>query len=163
MDKAVVGAAYADFKIIRSRKVCQVVLEIPLEQAQAFIHAFGLPNPAQEAWVAIARLVKGGIPEKPEGPSAASAGPIKPYRAFEDLPLPQQAAMRCQDLSFRDFIRGHFKKHNLQDAKDAAIFVREWCGVESRSHIRPDTPAGDKWGQLNNRYLLWLSAQDDAA
>jgi hypothetical protein len=171
-DKAVVKGCYSDFKIIKTRKVCQVVVELPLEQAQAFIHAFGLPQPGSEQWVALARLQ---TPAKEETPPTASPVDLKAHsepghdphgssrthaihRRFEDLPLPQQAALACQDMEFREFVRQYYE-NDLKDERDAALFVREWCDVESRAQIYPGTPAGEKWGRLYNRFLLWKSAK----
>ena len=64
-------ASFADFKLIKGRKVCQLVCEVPLEQAGAALAALGgLPNPHAERWVGIAPLK-----EQPQGqPSPGPAG-----------------------------------------------------------------------------------------
>lgn len=57
-------ATYANFKNVQSRKVLQVILEVPIEQATQVFDALGMPNAHASTWVAVARL----IPEK-EGDS----------------------------------------------------------------------------------------------
>ena len=52
----VMQGTYSDFKIIKSRNVAQVIIEIPLEIANDFISMFGVPRPDEEIWVAIAEL-----------------------------------------------------------------------------------------------------------
>lgn len=54
--KIVFQGNYSDLKFIRTRGVCQIVVEIPLEDGQRFVAAFGAPSPANEVPVAIARL-----------------------------------------------------------------------------------------------------------
>lgn len=50
-------ASFSDFKLIKGRKVCQLVCEVPLEQADAALAALGgLPNPHAERWVGIVPL-----------------------------------------------------------------------------------------------------------
>ena len=50
-----IAGTFADFKLIKGRKVAQIVVEIPIEQADAIVAALGgLPNPAVERWVAMA-------------------------------------------------------------------------------------------------------------
>jgi hypothetical protein len=156
MDKAIVSGTYSDFKIIRSRKVAQLVVEVPIEQAQSLIHALGLPNPAQETWVAVARLQ---TPAKEETPPAAVP---EPHRPFASLPYPQQAALRCQDLSFRAFIRSSLTADWVKDEEDAAEFVRGWCNISTRKDIKPDTEAEKLWLKLNSQYEFWASRRDAA-
>jgi hypothetical protein len=150
-DKAVAQGTYSDFKIIRGRKVAQIVVEIPIEQAQAFIHAFGIPNAAQETWVALARLQ---IPAKQETPPGALP---EPHRPFPSLPYAQQAALRCNDMAFREFLRS--KDHKCDSAEDAAKIVRAYCEVTSRADIRPGTKAEKFWLKLNSHYEFWETAR----
>ena len=48
MTQAAFKATYSDLRFVKSRKVAQIVLELPLEQADGFIQAFGTPNPRQK-------------------------------------------------------------------------------------------------------------------
>lgn len=53
------GAAYSDWKIIRTRGVIQIVFEVPIEQEGAAYAALGgMPKQDRSDWFAIARMNK---------------------------------------------------------------------------------------------------------
>src|SRR5690348_1035465 len=57
MTAAAFQATYSDWKVVKGRKVVQVVFELPLETADAAYQALGgMPIPANEVWCGIARL-----------------------------------------------------------------------------------------------------------
>ena len=69
IDPAVIAACFSDFRLVKGRKVYQIVCEVPMERANAALAALGgLPNPHYERWVAIAPLA-----EKPQG---TDSGPV---------------------------------------------------------------------------------------
>jgi hypothetical protein len=50
-------ATYADWKVIKTRQMVQVVFEIPIgAERHAYNILGGMPNHGKEAWFAIARL-----------------------------------------------------------------------------------------------------------
>lgn len=56
---SVFGAAYSDWKIIRTRGVIQIVFEVPIEQEGAAYAALGgMPKQDRSDWFAIARMNK---------------------------------------------------------------------------------------------------------
>lgn len=56
-DAAAFEATFTDWRLIKGRKVVQVVLEVPLELADRAYQALGgMPDPAGSVWVAVARL-----------------------------------------------------------------------------------------------------------
>jgi hypothetical protein len=81
-------------------------------------------------------------------PNADRAEPHKERRPFNTLPLPQQAAIRCQDNDFKLFL-------DASNAEDAARILRERCGVSSRSELIAGTPAGDAWLAIEAQYQMW--------
>src|SRR5260370_770059 len=101
---AVVSATYSDFKIVRTRSVAQIVLELPIEQAQGFVDAFGLPIPGSEIHVAIARLRA----EPKAVDLLRSERGKEQYRAKDAM---DQAAVRavllCKDLKFQLWASKH--------------------------------------------------------
>lgn len=151
---AAISGTFADFKIVRGRKCAQLVIEVPLEQADAALNALGgLPNPAMERWVAVARLNQGKQAAEPKQAKAADR------KTWNDLPPAQRAAIKCGEESFRDFL-GHkicdqrgweFPK----EADEAAQVVRLICGVESRSDLNTDSAARAAWERIENDYWLW--------
>ena len=56
---AAFSASYSDWRIVKGRKVVQIVLEVPLEAAH---HAYnvlgGMPSLGSEQWFAVARMKK---------------------------------------------------------------------------------------------------------
>lgn len=149
MGHAAIKATYSDLKVIKGRKVCQVICEIPLEQSTAFVEAFGMPNPAAETWVAIARLT--------DGAERGQAKQEKIIKRWGDFPLSQQAAMRCGEPAFWRFLdeEGHSQPAPVS-AHEAADAVRELCGVSSRSDIGKTEESVRKWKALDAAYQFWL-------
>lgn len=150
-------ATYSDLRFIRTRKVVQVVLEAPIEQAAAIAAALGYPDPAQETWVAVARLntdvarqlaARDGYVIEP--------APEKPIerRKFETFPIGQQAAMRCQEPVFRAFLQETFDLRAMPSEEGAADILRDHFRVLSRS----DIPA-ELWAAFDRHYLAWKAKE----
>jgi hypothetical protein len=84
MTAAAFEATFSDFKIIRGRKVAQVVLEVPLEAADTALRVLGgVPRPDAECWVAVARLQRSGAQAHEPGnapPAGGTEGRSRPER-----------------------------------------------------------------------------------
>jgi hypothetical protein len=145
-------ATYSDFKLIRSRKVVQLVFEVPLESAnEAYEVLGGMPNPAAEIWCAVARLeLSGAVATEGGGANA----PAAPRYVGSEKRLAQRAGILCNDPPFWKFIE-HISGYLPSDEEDAAGYVRKYCRVASRSGIIPGTPAGNHFEELLNRYAGW--------
>ena len=133
----VIKATFSDWRPVKGRKVLQMVFEIPLEQTSEVLTMLGAPMPDSETWCAIALLdmrkfdADGNLPDEPR------AG-----RAFCELPFPQQAGIKSNDLKFQLWLS---KKDVGRECEDAAEAIRLWCGVTSRADIQPGTKAGERW------------------
>lgn len=55
-DLTAMHANYSDFKLIKTRSVAQVVLEIDISRAEQFVRDFGIPQPGKEIAVLLALL-----------------------------------------------------------------------------------------------------------
>ncbi len=54
---AAFSATYSDWRVIKGRKVVQIVFEVPLEASgHAYNVLSGMPNFGSEKWFAIARM-----------------------------------------------------------------------------------------------------------
>ena len=71
-------------------------------------------------------------------------------KPFASLPLSQQAAIRCGDVLFQEYLK-------FEDEADTARAVRKLCCVDSRSQIVAGSPAGSIWNQLEASYQNWLT------
>lgn len=145
---AIFKGTYSDMRPVRSRKVVQIVVEIPIEQGAAFVAAFGMPNPGAEHWVAVAKLDPKAITIPEEKAEA---------RRWDQLPPAQQAGIRCAEPAFQKFINEEKRFGCISEAA-AAAFVREWCGVKSRADIAADKGAAEAWALLDGEYLDWRYA-----
>lgn len=115
-----------------------------------------------------------GAPEIPHGStppltpaSTAAAGTLeipeaKDRRPFASLPLSQQAALRCKDATFQDFMC-HYYWNTMAEADEAYTtqLVKDAIGFESRSAL--DDPVNaeaiETWGNIEGRYQSWRTDQ----
>jgi hypothetical protein len=110
---------YVDCKFLRTRRVAQIIIEIPLERGAEFVAAFGAPNPAQGVPVALARLES--APPKQEPPARKS---------WNDFSYSQQAAIRCEDPDFQAFM-----ETKMPGGMDTPSRVRHYCNITSRAEL----------------------------
>lgn len=136
---AIISGDFSTFRHVQGRKVLQMIIEVPAEQAASVFSTFGYPGSGNPIPVAVARLA-----EQPK------AEPTKQRTPFMDLPLAQQAAMRCNELEFWSFLRA--RGASCTSADDAARFVRLHCNVKSRAEITEGALAGDRWKALEAEY-----------
>lgn len=139
-----IQATFSDFKLIKSRKTAQLILEVPLEQADDALRALGgLPQMASERWCAIVLLDL----------SKASAAP-KERRRMNELPIVQQAGILCSDKAFWTFLseRHHWKP---ADQEDAATWLREHCEIASRRELETAPNAAAKFRELQGEFDMW--------
>ena len=144
---AAIMGTFADLKTVKTRSVVQMVIEIPIEQGAQIIEAFGFPRPGEEVPVAVARM-------DPEKAKATPAPPEKPRRPFHDLPLSQQAGIRCGDESFWQFLTQTEKRVTATE-NTAATYVRALCCDGLSRAILDHTPASEyaaRWKALNAEY-----------
>jgi len=149
MASAAISGDYVDLKFVKGRKVAQIVIEIPIEAANAFVQAFGTPSPAEGVPIALARL------QTPKSEPEVT----KPHRRMNELPLSQQAGILCSDKMFGLFIQERFN----QNASYPIEFVRHYCGVSSRALIKPGTPAAAKFFELQGLFDVWAKHPEFSA
>lgn len=144
---------YSNLTFVKTRSVAVVSVEIPIEEADAFVAAFGTPRPGAEVPVALARI----------DPTASKARPARTHasqpskRRWADLSPAQQAGIRCEEPAFAKFLTDE-TDYKPNGPKEAAESVRELCGVSSRKLIAESPVATAKWVELDARYQLWLQA-----
>lgn len=146
-DRAAIDGEYSDFKIVRTRSVAQFVVEVPIEQAGEVVRLFGLPIPGKPVRVAIARLAE------PAQIEAKTNGDGK--RSWQELSPAQQAGIHCNDPKFWKFLREQGASFVVA-AEDAAVWVRDECGVASRSELTTDHRARILWRDIDTRFQAWL-------
>ena len=134
-----IRATFSDFKLIKTRKVAQLVMEVPIEACDAALAALGgVPRFDSEVWVGIARLTEEAVP-----------APRK------EMTRAQWAGMLCQDAQFQTFVHYLSQGNVPAQTDDVAEFVRDYCDVKSRSEIGFSEETGDKWDMLKTEYDAW--------
>lgn len=163
----IIKASYSTWRPVQGRKVLQIIFEVPLEQQTEVLTMLGAPG---DQWVAIALLddkaasFNGRTSDfDSENAGSIPAAVAKPKRAFKDLPLSQQAGIRCGEAQFREFLLHKlFTTEKIGEGvlKDTATLLREEIGVSSRSSL--DVYGGDaasRWQNLNAEYETRLLDQ----
>ncbi|HEX5242810.1 MAG TPA: hypothetical protein VFW23_06055 [Tepidisphaeraceae bacterium] len=180
-DAAAFRATYSDWRLIKGRKVVQVVFEIPIEQANlAYQVLDGMPNPAAEVWCAVARLksdterkvmpvaAANGDPSPTRIDTSPTSGPDIQARARKPVDpekrLAQLAAIRCSEPMFWRYLNEHgpLGIGAIIDKDTAAAAVRFICQVESRSEIKPNTEAALRWNLLESAFVCWRDVPEYA-
>lgn len=151
---AAIAGTFSDLKTVKTRSVVQMIIEVPIEHGEQIIAAFGFPRPGDEVPVAVARL----DPEKAKATPVASK---KPRRPFHELPLSQQAGIRCQDEGFRNFL-SRMKFWQAATESEAAEYLYSACGVESRAFLDTNEQAGKVWQRINTAYEQWAGLQAES-
>lgn len=140
----VLKATYADLKTVKTRGVCQIILEMPIEGMADAFALLGAPVPGNEVWVAVARLMTGAELER--GIEALAPPARKPAS------LAQIAGILCNEGAFQRFVRA-------ADADAAAEYVRVHCRVSSRANIDGNADATEAFKALKGEYELWMRGE----
>jgi len=167
---AVLWGDFADFKLIKTRSVALLCIEIPIEQAEAAIKMFGIPQPGKQIPVAIARLSmaptpSGGSEAHPPAPSDASPPEPSDTRnldrsaaakdRYEALSPSEKIRVlcvrRCEDPRFQAWASESEGAAEVSE-RQAAAFVRRYIGG-SRSLIADDEDVRNRWIELETTYL----------
>ena len=91
-----------------------------------------------------------------EMPAAANPQDRKPYK------LSQLAGMLCADEQFRHWVTQQYGEH-CHDKYQAARWLREACGVESRSFLDSVDSAGDTFRDIMRGFDEWKQQQEGGA
>ena len=154
MSEIVLQGTYADFKIVKTRGCAQMVIEVPLERASKIIEGFGLPAPGEEVPVAVARLHdsapapdgSGGEPSIPSSAARPGGDSIVGGQAERSpISLAQMAGILAKDPAFQKWAL-------MDNADQAAVHIRLYCGVDSRSEIKEGTGAAYLFHQLKGSF-----------
>lgn len=133
-DELAIQGNYADFKLVKTRSVCQLVIEVPIERAEQAIKAFGIPQPGTEIPVAVARI-------KP----VAKQESEKPKR---ERSRAEWSGIRCCDPVWREWFG-----FPDEDQYQVAIRLREHFGVQSRRELDSNPENAAAWDKLDAAFI----------
>lgn len=134
------ACTFADFKTVKTRSVAQVVLEMPIENLQAFLAAFGVPVPGSETWVGIARLSGNPRPPVTQGEMSEARQAVR------------AAALRCDDVRFQRWMLGLEYVEGADNEAATITQLRTVLGVTSRAEIGTNPEKLQAWLDLVRQF-----------
>jgi hypothetical protein len=140
MAPAAFQATFSDWRLIKGRKCVSICFEVPLEVAnEAYAVLGGMPDPGRSVWCAIARL---------QEPKSEPEKPQREKKRWGDMTAAQQAGVLCSDPLFAKYL-------GVSTATEAADFVRDRCGISSRSLLDTDIVAKREWQRIVDEYRAY--------
>lgn len=150
MQPAAIKGTFADFKLVKTRKLAQVVIEIPIEEADHALAVLGgLPRSDGERWVAIARLMAGAA-IAPQADS--SLGSAVSARNPSGSPAPKRERTPAEQAGFLCTLPEFQKWMGAIDAESAADRLRGECGVKSRAQITSNPDAHEIFKRIQEAF-----------
>tara|TARA_R110000744_G_scaffold142869_5_gene254702 strand:- start:508 stop:768 length:261 start_codon:yes stop_codon:yes gene_type:complete len=76
------------------------------------------------------------------------------------MAIASYCAMTCAEGGFHKFLSerfAHYADGAEYNKNLAGVFVKDWCGISSRSELNVEGPARDKWLRLQAQYQDWFS------
>ena len=160
---AVVMATYAEWAMVKSRKVLRLVFELPLERQGEVLSTLGAPMPDKETWCAIALLNPASTRDVSEAPrpvpldrrpagemSRSEQGKARYAEASDQRKAVTRAALLAQDERFQEWAIDGFGCGSGESG--AAEFIRVYCGVSSRGDIETNDQAYRRFLKLEETY-----------
>ena len=155
MTKAAIHAEYVDYRTVKTRKVLQIILEVPIEKARELHTKIGYPGiDENQIFCAIAKLNILTVDE-PE------AEPEKPKKS---LSISQKCALTCNKELFWRFMEhklGYSKRQvafQIANSQECANILRTFLDIGSRSELDRDPLAAERWSILSAEYEHWKTA-----
>ena len=181
---AVMEGCYVDLKFLPGLKTARVFVDIPIEYSNLFLKMFDAPDRANPVRVALARLepaehLSGVSRPTTPGPDNASPSVTAPSaesqrqetrRNFRDLPRSQQAALKCQDTEFQNWLQYGYEDRLCKkwfDTKAGQIIdeggtptgavvtdlvLKDVLGIDSKKQLDTSPVLGAAWDKLLASY-----------
>jgi hypothetical protein len=155
-------ATYSDWKLIKTRGVVQIVMEVPLADADAAYDVLGgMPVHGKERWFGIAALKPEEDRAKPrqDAPQDSHPDGAKRKMDWRDMQPAAQAGIRCDDPVFWAFLVENYRADWLDSKSSAPDCVRIICGVTSRAELGTNHKARVIWKQLDDQFQAWKALE----
>lgn len=156
MTPAAFAGTYSDLKLVKTRSVAVVHIEIPIEQAKDFVAVFGMPLPGSERPVALALLNASPGAETPSaspdtGQQRGEPGkPQTPRKHWSEMSRAQQAGILCCEFGFGKWLMGR----TSFTSDDVAQSLRNRLGIGSRADIDDNPEAARAFDAIVSRYRM---------
>ncbi len=155
MTNAVFSADFVTFKHLPSRRVFQIVCEVPIEQANDVLKMLGMPNAETGTPVAIARLEigRGSLPSSAsDDGSAATAAPVVLPPSGEGKG-PNSLRPSLAQEAYRYTLKPSFIRWlNVSTSQEAKTEIKKVCGIASLSDIDKDEYFQERWATMKKQF-----------
>lgn len=149
---AAIEGYYTDAKFMRGIKTLRLSIDVPIEYSNEFLRMFGAPDGVSPVRVAIARMQDNG----PDGGIGGLAVPQPHAEPAKDQDRPrtytrsQVAAMKCQDASFKAWLRGRAWPGMVitDDDFDADAALKDMLGITSKRELDTNPSRAKAWDAL---------------
>jgi hypothetical protein len=155
MTNAVIQSDYVMFKPVPSRKVLQIICEIPLEQTGEFLEMFGTPNMETGTPVAIARLTepgRGSLPSSASGDGSGKAGSPTAQGTPSGEGKGPNSLRPSQDAYRHTLKHGFMQWLNVASREAAEEKIEKACKVLSLSTLDTDEFAKTSWATMKAQF-----------
>lgn len=164
-DEAAIKATFSEWRMVKGRKVLQLIFETPLERQGEVLTMLGAPMPDKEIWCAIAKLASLPPAERPgvepSSPTArARASEMGKERYAASGPMEQartRAALLANDERFQAWlptIDGSSDGEPYTAAMAAGYIQQTCCDGGSRALIAEDPEAYRKFLALLTMFQI---------
>lgn len=151
---AALQADFTSYKPVPSRKVLQLVFEVPLETQEQTFKVLGYPTPGESTWVAVARL-----DTKPQAQAEGATAPNKTH-SWDTMSRSQRAAVKCGDRGFQIWLCNDHRPQNgrcwpqpgMTATEKADLVLKESLGITSKRELDVPGPKADAFDRLMASY-----------
>lgn len=158
MTAAAIDATFADYRTVKTRKVLQLILEVPIERQAEVFEILGFPMPDNPPWLAVARL-KRDLPaeQKPKDESRSE----RAKQAFAMKDGGEKAVTRsillCKTMGFQVWFERHCAGKGIvtngqPGEESTGELLRQYLNISSRRAIGAGEDAYQDFLALETAY-----------
>lgn len=133
-----IQAEFTDYRPVKTRKVLQLVFEVPAEKQAEVFRVLGYPVMGQSIWVGVARLAA-RVPAKPE--------PVAEPEKTKTLRSNKAAVMVKENQDFKNWLVDTYWT-GKEEIGDYDGLLKRALGIQSKKELDVDGPAADRWEQM---------------
>lgn len=134
---AVIKAEFTDYRPVKTRKVLQLVFEVPAESQTEVFAALGYPISGTSLWVAIAKLAE-----------PLTTGAPAPERSEPRIYTRSQIAfLKLKDKDFLAWLVDTYWT-GKEDVGDYDALLKRALGIKSKSELNTDGLASMEWDKM---------------
>ena len=149
---AALQADFTSYKPVPSRKVLQLVFEVPLETQEQTFKVLGYPTPGESTWVAVARL--------DTKPQAQAEGATAPNKSWDTMSRSQRAALRLKSEAFQIWLAEKYPatwddfyiNQGMLSPEAADATLKDRLGIASKRDLDNDPVAASRFDSLLTDY-----------